>query len=121
MVDNVLRDDDTVFKGLQPTLDFTLSAGEVCYIAEVLIWPGDSGPLNVELYVGNLIDRWTFVKEYTCQKSGVSKLVVPGEYLSKHLRIRCTNNIRGGNLVNVRFVQIRGLADAQQEGIGARP
>ena len=66
VVENVLRDDDTVFKGLQPTLDFTLSGGEVCYVAEVLIWPGDSAPLNVELYVGNLIDRWTFVKEYTC-------------------------------------------------------
>lgn len=66
VVENVLRDDDTVFKGLQPTLDFTLSAGEICYVAEVLIWPGDSGPLDVEIFVSNLGDRWTFVKEYTC-------------------------------------------------------
>ncbi len=62
MVENVLKDDDTVYKGLQPTLDFTLSAGEVCYISEVLVWPGDTGPLEVEVYVSNLIDRWTFVK-----------------------------------------------------------
>ena len=113
VVENVLRDDDTVFKGLQPALDFTLSGGEVCYISEVLIWPGDSGPLDVELHVGNLIDRWTHVKDYQCQKAGVSKLTVPGEYLAKHLRIRCINNIRGGNLVNIRFVQIKGIANAQ--------
>lgn len=55
-----------MFKGLQPALDFTLASGDVCYIAEVLIWPGDSGPLDVELYVGNIIDMWTFVKEFKC-------------------------------------------------------
>ena len=27
----------------------------------------------------------------------------------KYLRIRCVNNVRGGNLVNVRYVQVKGM------------
>lgn len=28
----------------------------------------------------------------------------------KYLRLRCINNVRGGNLVNIRYIQIKGLA-----------
>ena len=36
-------------------------------------------------------------------------LTVPGEHIMKYLRIRCVNNVRGGNLVNVRYVQVKGM------------
>jgi hypothetical protein len=44
VVENVLRDDNTVFKGLSPDFDFALDKGDLCYVSEVLMWPGDSGP-----------------------------------------------------------------------------
>jgi len=49
VVENVLRDDSTVFKALSPDLDFTLDKGDLCYISEVLLWPGDSGPNQVQV------------------------------------------------------------------------
>ena len=75
----------------------------------MVIWPGDSGPNQVQIYVSNTPDKWTLVKDYTCSKEGSSKLVIPGEYLAKYLRIKCLNNVRGGNIVNVRHVLIKGL------------
>jgi len=49
VVENVLRDDSTVFKALSPDLDFTLDGGDLCYISEVLLWPGDNGPNEVQV------------------------------------------------------------------------
>ena len=91
-----MRDDASVYKALTPDLDFTLDRGAICYISEILIWPGDSGPNQVEVYVSNTADKWALIKEYVCSRSGSSKLVIPGEYLAKFIRIRCINNIRGG-------------------------
>ena len=34
---------------------------------------------------------------------------LPGEHLMKYLRIRCVSNVRGGNLVNVRYIVVKGL------------
>lgn len=44
IVENVLRDDNNVYKGFSPDIDLTLDKGDLCYISEVLLWPGDSGP-----------------------------------------------------------------------------
>lgn len=45
MVENVLKDDESVYRALTPDLDFTLAAGNPTYIAEVSIWPGEAtGP-----------------------------------------------------------------------------
>jgi hypothetical protein len=108
-VENVLQDDETVYRGLTPDLDFTLSVDRSCYIAEVLIWPGDAGPNEVEIYVADYMDGWAFVKNYSCAKSGVTRLVVPGEHVAKYLRVRCLSNTRGGKIVAVRHIQIKGL------------
>ena len=109
MVENVLKDDDSVYKALTPDFDFTLDNGETCYISEVILWPGDSGPNQIEVYVANNPDRWAMVKQYTCSKGSASKFAIPGEYLSKYVRIRCLNNIRGGQIVSVRHIMIKGL------------
>lgn len=111
----MLRDDDTVYKALTPDFDFLLDRGDTCYISEVVIWPGDSGPNEVEVYGSNSIDRWGKIKTFTCSRSGSSKLVIPGEYLTKFIRIRCLNNIRGGQIVSVRYIMVKGLN--KQEGI----
>ena len=115
VVENVLRDDDSVYKALTPELDFSLDNGETCYISEIIIWPGDSGPNEVKVFVSHNAQTWAPIKEYTCSRTGSSKLVIPGEYLCKFLRISCLNNIRGGQIVSVRHVLIKGLN--REEGI----
>jgi hypothetical protein len=44
VVENVLGDDDRVYKALQPTFDFNLDDHYHCYISEILVWPGECGP-----------------------------------------------------------------------------
>ena len=108
IVENVLGDNQTVYKGLTPEFDFNLSDHQEHYISEVLIWPGDCGPNEVELYVGNQ-NGWQLVKGYTCARVGVSRLVVPYQFVSKYLRVKCMNNVRGGNIVSVRHIVVKGL------------
>jgi hypothetical protein len=108
-VENILKDDESVYKALTPDLDLTVASGNLAYVSEVILYPGDCGPANVELYWSNTADKWTLVKQFTCSKSGAQKMVLPGEHIMRYLRIRCVNNVRGGNLINVRYVQIKGL------------
>ena len=35
--------------------------------------------------------------------------MVPGEYMARYLRLKCLNNIRGGNIVSVRHIMVKGL------------
>lgn len=56
VVENVLKDDDSVYKALTPDLDFSLDHGATCFISEVVIWPGDSGPNLVQILVSNSAD-----------------------------------------------------------------
>jgi len=66
--------------------------------------------MTMEVYVSNVMDSWTMVKQYTASnKETVQNLVVPGEHICKFVRLRCINNIRGGNLVSVRYIEIKGL------------
>ena len=110
VVENILKDDETFYKALTPDLDFTLDREELCYISEVVVWPGEAGgPSQVQIFVSNTPEKWTLVKEYVCAKNGSTKLIIPGEYLTKYLRVRCLNNIRGGNIVSVRQIMIKGL------------
>jgi len=109
VVENVLKDDESVYKALTPQFDFALAQGQLCYVSEVVLYPGDTGPAVVEIYVSNSMDKWTLVKQYQCSKAGAQKFAIPGEIICKYLRIRCVNNIRGGNIVNVRYVVVKGL------------
>ena len=61
-MENILKDDESVYKALTPNLDFTLSGGALCFFAEVILFPGDCGPATVEVFVSNQLEKWTFVK-----------------------------------------------------------
>lgn len=104
VVENVLKDDEKVYKALTPAFDITVNNGAPSFVANVIIAPGDCGPQKMEIYLSNLPDQWTLVKTFTANKQALQNLVIPGENVAKFLRIRCVNNIRGGNLVNVRFI-----------------
>ena len=105
----MLKDDESVYKALTPAIDLTIHNGSMCFISEVIVHPGDCGPANVEIYVSSSHEKWSLVKTYECSKSGPQRMLLPGEQVHKYLRVRCLNNIRGGNLVNVRYVQVKGL------------
>ena len=116
VVENVLKDDDSVYKALTPDFDFSLDHGQSCFVSEIIVWPGDSGPNEVAVLVSNQPEgSWAPVKQYTCNRQGSTRLVIPSEYLSKYLRISCINNIRGGQIVSVRYIMVKGLN--RQEGL----
>lgn len=52
VVENILKDDESVYKALTPDLDFTVANGNTAYVSEVCIMPGDCGPANVEVSLG---------------------------------------------------------------------
>lgn len=64
VVENILKDDESVYKALTPDLDLTVATGSMAYISEVLLYPGDCGPSTVELYWSNTADKWTLIKSY---------------------------------------------------------
>ena len=109
MIENVLEDDEKQYKALQPNFDFLVNGGAESYIASIKVQGGDTGPQNMEVYVSNVMDSWTLVKKYSSSKEKVQNLIIPGEHICKFVRLRCVNNIRGGNLVSVKHIQINGL------------
>ncbi|KAG9389941.1 Protein kinase domain [Carpediemonas membranifera] len=107
--DNVLDDSQTVWRTLTPAVDLTLCSGSVCFIADVTICPGDCGPSAVEVSVSNTPDKWTPVSSFKCDRSVEQTFQLPGEQQARYLRLNFPNNIRGGNIVSVRQVKVRGL------------
>ena len=77
----------------------------------MIVWPGDSGPNDVAILVSNTGESgWSLInKKYTCNRQGSTRLVIPSEYLAKYVRISCLNNVRGGQIVSVRYVMVKGL------------
>ena len=109
VVENVLKDDHKVYKALTPNFDLTLNNGQPCFVSSVTISPGDTGPQTIEIYLSDSVDKWTLIKSYTSNKGAIQSLSIPNENIAKYLRVRCVNNVRGGNLVNLRLIQVKGL------------
>ena len=55
------------------------------------------------------------VKAGACLKSGPQRFALPGEHVCKYVRVRCLNNVRGGNIVNVRYIVIKGLLRGEMD------
>eukprot|EP00164_Ancoracysta_twista_P003101 GFYU01004136.1.p1 GENE.GFYU01004136.1~~GFYU01004136.1.p1 ORF type:complete len:736 (-),score=254.85 GFYU01004136.1:493-2700(-) len=109
VVENVLKDDDSVFRTLSPAIDLTLCNGSICFVSEVVVCPGECGPANLEVYTSNAVDKWTLVSTHKCTRDATQAFQLPGEQLCKYLRLKMVNNVRGGNIVSVRQVKIKGL------------
>lgn len=109
VVENVLKDDDTVFRTLSPAVDITLCNGSTCFVSEVVVCPGEVGPANLEVFTSNVPEKWTLISTHKCTRDPVQTFLLPGEQLCKFLRLKMTNNIRGGNIVSVRHVKVKGV------------
>eukprot|EP00743_Colponemidia_sp_Colp-15_P000897 GILK01000990.1.p1 GENE.GILK01000990.1~~GILK01000990.1.p1 ORF type:complete len:735 (+),score=112.26 GILK01000990.1:55-2205(+) len=109
VVENVLSDDEQVYRALSPCVDLTLLNGQSCFVASIEVCPGDCGPANIEIFTSNVMDKWTLVKEFKCGRDAQQSVLLPGEQICKYVRIKCLNNIRGGNIVSLRQVRVKGL------------
>jgi len=109
LVENVLKDDDAVYKALNPTLDFSLHNGLTCFLSEIRLYPGDCGPSSIEIYVSDVLDKWSFLRDYKCNRDFEQKISIPGEIYTKFIRIKCLNNVRGGNICSIRHIKIIGF------------
>jgi len=56
VVENVLKDDESSYKALNPSIDLILGGGNLCFISEVLVAGGDGGPSKIEIYTSNVVD-----------------------------------------------------------------
>ncbi|KAL0228175.1 hypothetical protein RCL1_004318 [Eukaryota sp. TZLM3-RCL] len=109
VVENILKDDEQVYRALSPVLDLTLSEGKQSFVSEIQLFSGECGPSRVEIYVGQNFDDWEFVAEFECNRDSLQLIRLPGEQICRHVRISCPQNIRGGNIVSVRHVKVKGL------------
>ncbi len=109
MVENVLNDDGKVYKTINPVIDLTLGNGAYCFVSEVILHCAEPFPGKVEISASNTVNRWNLVKEYVCAKTDETRLELPGEQVAKYLRLRFAKNLRGGNIVSVRYVVVKGL------------
>lgn len=81
---------------------------KVCFVSEVMIWPGECGPADIEVYVSNVPDKWTLINTYKCTRDAQQTFMLPGEQLCKYVRLRFPSNVRGGNIVTVQKVRLKG-------------
>jgi len=109
VVENVLKDDqDQAWRSLQPEIDLTCNNHQVCFVSEVVVWPGECGPQDVEVYVSNVPDKWTLINTYKCSRELQQSFMLPGEQLCKYVRLRFPTNVRGGNIVTIQKVRLKG-------------
>jgi len=57
VVENILRDDDSIFKSTNPVFDLKISRGR-SFVGYIHIHPGDTGPKLIQLMVANEVDDW---------------------------------------------------------------
>lgn len=110
LVENVLKDDaEQSWRSLQPEVDLTCSNHQVCFVSGVVIWPGECGPSEVEIYVSNVPDKWTLINTHKCTREEKQTFMLPGEQLCKYVRLRFPTNVRGGNIVTIQKVRLKGM------------
>jgi len=109
VVENTLTNDAKVYKVLNPAIDITLSNGAYCFVSEVLVYGGEPYPAKVEVYKSNVPNSWILIKKGDCEPGKEIRLEMPGEQVMKYLRVRFPTNIRGGNIVAIRFISVKGI------------
>jgi len=115
VIENVLKDNEFTFKGLNPVFDFNLHHGSTCFIAEIKISTGEPSPGDIEIYISQSMEKWEFLRLHSCNKGTEQRILLKEEVYAKYLRLKCLDNIRGGNLCCVRFVKVYGVP-IQQSG-----
>jgi hypothetical protein len=109
VVENVLADADNEYSALSPSVDLTLCDDAPCFVSEVVIEPGACGPANLEVYTSNTPDKWSLVSAFRCSRDEVQAFQLPGEQVARYMRLRFPNNTRGGNIVALRRISVKGL------------
>lgn len=108
-MENVLKDNETVYKAMNPVLDFTLHHGVMCFVGEIYLSSVEPGPGDIEIYVGKALDRWDLLTVHRCGRELEQRILFKQEVHAKYLRLKCLDNLRGGNLCCIRFVQVFGV------------
>jgi len=109
LVENILVDDQKIYKGASPAIDLTLNNGIYCFVAEIIVYGAEPFPAKAEVYVSNVVNRWTLIKDFTFEKQSEIHLQMPGEQVAKYLRVKFTGNVRGGNIVGIRLINVKGI------------
>jgi len=109
VVENVLKEDESSWRALQAEVDLTCANHQVSFVSAVELWPGECGPSEIEVYVSNVPDKWTLINSYTCTREPKQVFMLPGEQLCKYVRLRFPANVRGGNIVTIQKIRLKGM------------
>jgi len=109
VVENILKDDDKIYKALTPELDLTLNNGRKWFVSEIFIHGGDGGPAHIEVYISDYAQHWDYIEAYECSNDEIQRITLPGENIAKYIRIKWLTNNQGGNIVKVRHVEVKGM------------
>lgn len=113
MIENILKNNDEIYRNHKPSFEFNLYNDELCYIAEVVVEADAPEPGDVLISLKDHHDsQWRRVLQKKSSKDPGKKTfryVLPGEQYSRYLQIKFLNNSLGRNFVGIRRLVIRGL------------
>ena len=78
------------------------------YVSEVLIYPDEPVPGEVEIML-NDGENWFLGVKGIQSKGDVLRFIIPDEKYSKYIKINFLSNKRGGSFVGIRYLQVKGL------------
>ena len=91
--ENVLMDDNTVFRQLKPSLEFSLSKNfSEFYVAEIIVHVDEPAPGEVEIMLNNGGEWFSGLKTIGT-KDGIQRFLIPDEKYAKYVLINFLNNI----------------------------
>lgn len=119
---------------MSPVVDLNLCGHQLCFVSEVHITYGLFIAAEVEVYLTNLLDRWSFIKMFkfsdssfggcnnsiglnsnnninncTIEDERQQRIILPDEQWAKYMRLKFTCNTRGGKLVHLRRIIVKGI------------
>lgn len=66
IIDNVLKDDETVWRAISPDIDLELDNGHICFIAHIELRFGDSIPRSLDVFTSDNCEDWFHVATLNC-------------------------------------------------------
>eukprot|EP00767_Chilomastix_cuspidata_P001345 gnl/Chilomastix_cuspidata/1456.p1 GENE.gnl/Chilomastix_cuspidata/1456~~gnl/Chilomastix_cuspidata/1456.p1 ORF type:complete len:803 (-),score=258.30 gnl/Chilomastix_cuspidata/1456:822-3230(-) len=110
VVENVLRDDNTVFRRVSPVLDLSVSGARPNFVAGVVLSPGECGPAEMEVHLSRVVGHFSHAGTFRCTREPEQMFRLKGDTTGvMQVRLKFIGNTRGGNIASIRRVKVLGL------------
>lgn len=111
-IENVFKNDQSIYRTLSPEFEINLCDGETCHVAEIIIKTDKPKPGEIRVSISNDKTNWMPVAKFTGTGEEVLKYIVPGEQYGKYLKLFFPKNINGSKFVAIKYIIVRGIKKA---------